>query len=92
MRFTPAELEFLSAWAREKKAANPYVLTAHQQQAAHRVRGVILIRAIKAWAQSAGRKDEEILELGNQPNPPWPWDSDEDSSGKLSAVAEEVSG
>src|SRR5437868_4362554 len=92
MPFTHAELEFLSTWANEEKATNPYILPAHQQQAAHRVRGVTLIRAIKAWARSAGRKDEEILELCNNPNPPWPWDSDEELKGKSSAVWAEVSG
>src|SRR6266404_4207445 len=29
------ELEYLSAWAREEKARDPYALPAHQLQAAH---------------------------------------------------------
>ena len=63
MRFSHKELEFLSAWAKEEKEANPYVLPAHKQQAAHHVRGVTLIRAIKAWARAESRKDEEICDL-----------------------------
>ena len=52
MRLKPQELEFLSAWAREEKARDHYALPAHQLQAAHQVRGVTLIRAIKAWARA----------------------------------------
>jgi len=89
---TRAELEFLSGWAREEKAPNPYILPAHQQQAAHQVRGVILIRTIKAWARAEGRRDEEILDLFDNLNPPWPWSSDEELSQRLTAVAEEVAG
>jgi hypothetical protein len=37
MRLNAKELEFLSAWAREEKAADPYVLPAHQLQAANHV-------------------------------------------------------
>ena len=48
MKLTHDELEFLSAWAREEKAHDPYVLPAHQLQALHQVKGVTLIRAIKA--------------------------------------------
>jgi len=50
MKLNRNELEFLSAWAREEKALDPYALPAHQLQAVHKVRGVTLIRAIKAWA------------------------------------------
>jgi hypothetical protein len=90
MRLKRAELEFLSAWAREEKAANPYVLPAHQQQAAHHVRGVILIRAIKAWARTEGRRDEEIFELFHNASPSWPWASDEELNDRLTAIGEEV--
>jgi hypothetical protein len=78
MTFTTQELEFLSAWAKEEKTADPYVLPAHQLQAVHAVRGVMLIRAIKAWARSEGRKDEDIFNLYENPRPNWPWNSRED--------------
>ena len=73
MALRPDELEFLSAWAREERAPNPYVLPAHQLQAAHGVKGVTLIRLIKAWARSMGRRDEDIFDLSDSPNPRWPW-------------------
>lgn len=73
MKLRQPELEFLSAWAREERAPNPYILPAHQLQAAHRVKGVSLIRLIKAWARSEGRRDEDIFELHDNPNPCWPW-------------------
>jgi hypothetical protein len=90
MQFRRAELEFLSAWAREEKAPNPYVLPAHEKQAAHDVRGVALIRAIKAWARAESRRDEEILDLFDNPNPAWPWSSAEDLNHRLAAVVAHV--
>jgi hypothetical protein len=75
MNWKSEELEFLCAWAREEKAVNPYSLPAHQQQAAHGAKGVTLIRAIKAWARSEGRKEEEIFDLFADPQPRWPWSS-----------------
>lgn len=73
MKLRSHELEFLAAWAREERAPNPYVLPAHQLQAAHAIKGASLIRLIKAWAHSEGRRDEEIFDLYHSPNPPWPW-------------------
>jgi hypothetical protein len=90
MNWKPEELEFLCAWAREEKAANPYSLPAHQQQAAHGAKGVTLIRAIKAWARSEDRKDEEIFDLYDDPRPRWPWSSPSDLAVRL-AVLERVS-
>jgi hypothetical protein len=92
MRLNPKELEFLSAWAREEKALDPYALPAHQLQAAHQVRGVTFIRAIKAWARAEGRRDEEIFNLCDNPNPSWPWSSEEEMAERLTRVAEEVPG
>jgi hypothetical protein len=60
MNFRPNEVVFLAAWAREARAADPYILPAHQLQAAHGVKGVALIRLIKTWASSEGRRDEDI--------------------------------
>src|ERR1700731_360253 len=88
MKLHPAELEFLSAWAREEKAPDPYALPAHQLQAAHQVRGVTLIRAIKAWARAEGRRDEDIFALSTNPNPSWPWSSEEEMTVRLTMVAE----
>jgi hypothetical protein len=75
MTLNSKELEFLSAWAREEKARNPYVLPAHQLQAAHQVRGVVLIRAIKARARAVGREDEDIVDCHDNDQPSWPWSS-----------------
>jgi hypothetical protein len=87
MKLTHDELEFLAAWAREEKASDPYVLPAHQLQAAHQVRGVLLIRAIKGWARVEGRRDEEIFALCDNPNPQWPWSSREEMTERLSCIA-----
>jgi hypothetical protein len=91
MKLTSKELEFLSAWAREEKAVDPYTLPAHQLQAAHQIRGVMLIRAIKAWAHAEGRRDEDIFTLYDNPNPTWPWPSDEEATARLTRVAQRVS-
>lgn len=92
MRLRPNELEFLSAWAREEKASQPCVLPAHQLQAKHKVRGVTLIRAIKAWARAEGRPDEDIFQLYDNAQPSWPWSSDEELAERLTGVTEEVPG
>jgi hypothetical protein len=83
MKLRPDELDFLSAWAREERAPNPYVLPAHQLQAAHGVKGVSLIRLIKAWARSEGRKDEDIFDLSGNCDPPWPWPDKEHLDARL---------
>src|SRR5262245_56628320 len=87
MKLNRQELEFLSAWAREEKSANPYSLPAHQLQATHKVPGVTLIRALKAWARSESRKDEEIFNLYDNPNPTWPWSSEEEMTKRLTAAS-----
>ena len=92
MELRPKELEFLSAWAREEKALDPYVLPAHQLQAVHRVRGVTLIRAIKAWGRAEGRREEDIFDLYDNSNPSWPWSSEEEMAERLTGVAAEVHG
>jgi hypothetical protein len=90
MKFKPEELEFLSTWAREEKAPDPYSLPAHQLQASHGVKGVTLIRAIKAWARSEHRPDEDIFALPGTPAPQWPWSSEEEMRSRLAHVLEEV--
>ena len=89
MQLNPTELEFLCAWANEEKALDPYALPAHKLQAAHKVRGVDLIRAIKAWARHAGRRDEEIFNLFDNPNPAWPWSSPQELDERLTSIAAE---
>jgi hypothetical protein len=78
MRLQPKELEYLSAWAREERAPDLYVLPAHQLQARHQVKGITLIRTIKAWARAERRREEDIFTLYCNPNPPWPWSSREE--------------
>jgi len=90
MKLNTQELAFLSAWAREEKAVNPYVLPAHKLQAAHNIRGVTLIRAIKAWARTQGCRDEEIFHLSDNSNPSWPWSSEKEMTARLSGIAQEV--
>jgi len=92
MKLRPDELEFLSAWAREERAANPYALPAHQWQAAHGVKGVSLIRLIKAWTRSEGRSDEDIFDLYHNPNPPWPWPDEEQLAARLAESAPSMGG
>jgi hypothetical protein len=89
MKVNPTEFGFLSAWAREEKAVNPYVLPAHKLQAAHKVSGVVFIRAIKSWARTENREDEEIFNLFDVSDPPWPWTSPQEMSERLSGIAEE---
>jgi hypothetical protein len=90
MKLKVKELEYLSAWAREEKAIDPYALPAHQLQAAHKVKGVVLIRAIKAWARAEGRRDEDIFGLYSNPNPPWPWASAVEFRQRLQGIVSET--
>ena len=53
MKLTHDELEFLSAWAREKWEPACYQLPAHRLQLTHGVSGARLIELIKAWAQAS---------------------------------------
>lgn len=83
MNYRREELEYLSAWSREEKQADPYILPAHQLQAIHRISGATIIRLIKAWARSEGRRDEDIFDLHQTAAPSWPWPSNELLVGKL---------
>jgi hypothetical protein len=88
MRLKSNELEYLCAWAKDEKARDPYLLPAHQQQAAHKVQGQLLIRAIKAWARDAGRKDEDIFNLYANPSHAWPWSSEKEAEERLAGIVE----
>src|SRR6266542_2528045 len=90
MTLSTKELEYLSAWAREEKARDPYALPAHRLQADHHVRGVTLIRAIKSWARTEGRRDEDLFDLYENPNPSWPWASEEEMTRRLAELGEEA--
>ena len=88
MKLTQDELEFLSAWAREEWEPACYELPAHRLQLRHGVTGAHLIALIKAWTESEGKKDQEILEAAINAQPPWPWSTTDDFVGRLSEAYE----
>ncbi len=87
MKLTDAELEFLSAWAREEWEPACYALPAHRLQLAHRVVGADLIMFIKAWTEVERKKDQEILNVAANPEPRWPWPRSEDFTDRLAKAA-----
>ena len=86
MKLTKAELEFLSAWAREEWEPACYQLHAHRLQLAHQVVGANLIEFIKAWAVSEGKKDADILQAGADQEPGWPWVTAQQFKTRLNEV------
>jgi hypothetical protein len=87
MNFRPDEVEFLAAWAQEERATDPYLLPAHQLQAAHGIKGVALICLVKAWACSEGRRDEDIFNVPHGYSPPWPWSENDQRLTNLMQAA-----
>jgi hypothetical protein len=83
MKLTPEELEFLSAWAREEWEPACYHLPAHRLQLAHSVSGAQLIVLVKAWTEEKGRKDQDILSAGVNPQPRWPWSTTDELAARL---------
>jgi hypothetical protein len=83
MKLTQAELEFLSAWAREEWEPACYRLPAHRLQLAHGVSGGQLISLVKAWTTGEGKKDQEILGAATNPQPRWPWATAEDFTARF---------
>ena len=83
MRLTTEELDFLSAWAREEWEAACYQLPAHRLQLAHRVSGASLIVFIKAWTATERKKDQEILHVGANHEPNWPWSTTDEFQTRL---------
>ncbi len=83
MKLTHVELEFLSAWAREEWEPACYQLPAHRLQLAHGVSGAQLVVFIKAWTTGEGKKDRDILVAAANPQPRWPWSTNEDFSARL---------
>lgn len=77
MKLTHDELEFLSVWAREEWEPACYQLPAHRLQLSHGIVGAQLIVFIKAWTESEGKKDQDILNAAANPQPHWPWPTSE---------------
>src|SRR5262249_51543864 len=73
MKLTKAEIDFLSAWAREEWEPECYQRPAHRLQLAHQVTGAHLIVFIKAWTEAEGKKDQDILQAAMNQEPSWPW-------------------
>jgi hypothetical protein len=61
---------------------------AHRLQLAHRVSGADLIVLIKAWTQAEGKKDQDILGVSQNPQPRWPWSTNEAFEGRLAEAAD----
>src|SRR6516162_3188941 len=90
MRLTHDELEFLSAWAREEWEPACYQLPAHRHQLNHGVSGAQLVVLIKAWTESEGKKDQEILGAGVNPQPRWPWLTTEDFNSRFAEATRQT--
>ena len=88
MKLTTDELEFLAAWAREEWEPACYELPAHRLQLAHGVAGAHLITLIKAWTDSEGKKDQEILAAAVNGQPPWPWSTTDAFVARLTEANE----
>jgi hypothetical protein len=87
MKLKHEELEFLSAWAREEWEPACYHLPAHRLQLAHGVSGAQLIVFIKAWTESEGKKDQDILDAAAKPQPRWPWSTTEDFGDRFAEAS-----
>src|SRR5438876_12021849 len=88
MKLTRAELDFLSAWAREEWEADCYRRPAHRLQLGHGVPGALLIDFIKAWTKAEGTKDQDILQAAVNPEPSWPWSTAEEFNTRLEHARE----
>ncbi|MCI0379902.1 MAG: hypothetical protein L0215_20155 [Gemmataceae bacterium] len=86
MKLTTAELEFLSAWAKEEWDPECYQRPAHRLQLAHGVTGAFFIDFIKVWTEAEGKKDQDILHAGRNPEPSWPWSTMEEFRTRLEEV------
>jgi hypothetical protein len=63
-------------------------MPAHRLQLAHGVAGAHLIVFIKAWTESEGKKDQEVLAAAVNPHPRWPWSTTEDFADRLAEASE----
>jgi hypothetical protein len=84
---THDELEFLSAWAREEWEPACYRLPAHRLQLDHGVPGAHLIVFIKAWTESEGKKDRDILCIAENAQPRWPWSTAQEFAGRFAEAS-----
>jgi hypothetical protein len=78
MKLTSDELQYLSAWAREEWEPAYYRSPAHRLQLDRGVSGAQLVEFIKVWTEGEGKKDQDILVAAANPQPRWPWDTNED--------------
>ena len=92
MKLTRAELQYLSAWAREEWEPACYRLPAHRLQLAHGVRGAWLGFFIKAWTEASGKKDHEILDIPAPAEPDWPWATPDEFQRRLEQAIGPYSG
>lgn len=87
MKLTNAELEYLSAWAREEWQPACYRLPAHRLQLEYAVSGDQLSVFIKAWVTAEGKKDQDILAAADNPQPRWPWSTSEDFEDRFAKAS-----
>jgi hypothetical protein len=90
MKLTHAEIEFLSAWAREEWHPQCYQLPAHRLQLAHGVTGALLIDLIKAWTKAEGKKDQDILQAAANAEPTWPWSRKDELMSRLEEARQDT--
>ncbi|MCI0640293.1 MAG: hypothetical protein L0Y72_12605 [Gemmataceae bacterium] len=83
MKLTTAELEILSAWAKEESVPECYERPAHRLQLAHGVTGAFFIDFIKAWTETEGKKDKALVQAANNLEPSWPWKSTQEFIARL---------
>lgn len=83
MKLTKAEIDYLSAWAREEWETECYRRPAHRLQLAHGVTGAHVIVFIKVWTATEGKKDADILQAAMNPEPSWPWPTAEEYRARL---------
>jgi hypothetical protein len=88
MTLTHDELEFLSAWAREEWEPACYQLPSHRLQLVHGVSAAQLLVFIKAWTEGQGKKDQDILGAGANPQAAWPWPTPEDFSARFAQASQ----
>lgn len=89
MTLTHDELEFLAAWAREEWEPACYRLPAHRLQLARGVAGGQLVMFIKAWTESEGKKDQDILDAAVNPQPGWPWSTTKEFDARFAEVKQD---
>lgn len=87
MKLSQAELEFLSAWAREEWEPACYGLPCHKLQLAQGVSAAQMLVFIKAWTEGEGRKDREILDVAATAAPRWPWGTAEEFNARFTEAS-----